>query len=205
MASSRAAGNTSLTSEPSVRFELTASPLPRARSNRWSYEGACWPTWIRTRAPASKVRWAAPTPAAIESPSPGSNWASGPYKELLDAGPKGNACARRDSNPQHPASRADLSARLEYEHMEPPPGVEPGHPRYEGGAAAVRGGVAAGQGLETSIGGFRIRCPAIGRSGIGTGAGIRIRSRALPGTRTQMFPGLRVRCIAIHARSAQSG
>jgi hypothetical protein len=76
------------------------------------------------------------------SPSPGSNWAGGPYKELLDAGPKGNGCARRDSNPQHPASRAGLSTRLEYEHTEPPPGVEPGHPRYEGGAAAVRGGEA---------------------------------------------------------------
>jgi hypothetical protein len=122
MARSGAAGNTSLTCAPSVRFELTASPLPRARSIRWSYEG--------------------------ESPSPGSNWASGPYKELLGAGPKGNACARRDSNPQHPASRADLSTRLEYEHMEPPPGVEPGHPRYEGGAAAVRGGEADHPGLE---------------------------------------------------------
>jgi hypothetical protein len=59
MASSRAADNTSLTCEPSVRFELTASPVPRARSIRWSYEGVCWPTWARTRVPASKVRWAA--------------------------------------------------------------------------------------------------------------------------------------------------
>ena len=25
--------------------------------------------------------------------------------------------------------------------MEPPPGADPGHPPYEGGAAAVRGGV----------------------------------------------------------------
>jgi hypothetical protein len=32
--------------------------------------------------------------------------------------------------------------------MEPPPGVEPGHPRYEGGAAAVRGGEADHPGLE---------------------------------------------------------
>jgi hypothetical protein len=37
---------------------------------------------------------------------------------------------------------------LGYEDLEPPPGADPGHPRYEGGAAAVRGGRAAGQGLE---------------------------------------------------------
>jgi len=29
---------------------------------------------------------------------------------------------------------------LGYKHMEPPPGADPGHPPYEGGAAAVRGG-----------------------------------------------------------------
>ena len=34
------------------------------------------------------------------------------------------------------------------EDVEPPPGADPGHPPYEGGAAAVRGGIAAGQGLE---------------------------------------------------------
>lgn len=31
---------------------------------------------------------------------------------------------------------------------EPPPGADPGHPPYEGGAATVRGGKAAGQGFE---------------------------------------------------------
>jgi hypothetical protein len=43
-------------------------------------------------------------------------------------------CARRDSNPQHLASRASLSAMLEYEQTEPPPGADPGRPPYEGGA-----------------------------------------------------------------------
>lgn len=34
-------------------------------------------------------------------------------------------CARRDSNPQRPASRAGPSAMLGYEHMEPLDGLEP--------------------------------------------------------------------------------
>lgn len=40
--------------------------------------------------------------------------------------------------------------RLPFRHkrVEPPPGVEPGHPPYEGGAAAVRGGIAPRQGFE---------------------------------------------------------
>ena len=38
--------------------------------------------------------------------------------------------------------------RLEYEHGEPPPGADPGRPLYESGAAAVRGGMASGAGLE---------------------------------------------------------
>jgi len=29
---------------------------------------------------------------------------------------------------------------LGYKHIEPPPGADPGHPPYDGGAAAVRGG-----------------------------------------------------------------
>jgi len=35
---------------------------------------------------------------------------------------------------------------LGYKHMEPPPGADPGHPPYEDGAAAVRGGKATGAG-----------------------------------------------------------
>ena len=56
-------------------------------------------------------------------------------------------CPRQDLNlrctvPQTVASAAGLRG------LEPPPGADPGHPPYEGGAAAVRGGEAAGQGLE---------------------------------------------------------
>jgi hypothetical protein len=34
---------------------------------------------------------------------------------------------------------------------EPPPGADPGHPLYESGAAAVRGGVAAHRGFEPQL------------------------------------------------------
>jgi hypothetical protein len=45
--------------------------------------------------------------------------------------------------------------RLEYEHREPPPGADPGRPPYESGAAAVRGGMASGAGLEPAEAGSR--------------------------------------------------
>jgi hypothetical protein len=38
---------------------------------------------------------------------------------------------------------------LGYEDMEPPPGADPGHPPYEGGAAAVRGGLSWGIKIRT--------------------------------------------------------
>jgi hypothetical protein len=37
---------------------------------------------------------------------------------------------------------------LRHERMEPPPGADPGHPLYESGAAAVRGGEAEEPGFE---------------------------------------------------------
>src|SRR5882672_6410105 len=40
---------------------------------------------------------------------------------------------------------------LEYEHVEPPPGADPGRPLYESGAAAVRGGEAGEPGLEPGL------------------------------------------------------
>jgi hypothetical protein len=46
---------------------------------------------------------------------------------------------------------------LGYEDVEPPPGVDPGHPPYEGGAAAVRGGKAGHPGFEPGNSGFRAR------------------------------------------------
>ena len=48
---------------------------------------------------------------------------------------------------------SDLDAapptNLGYEDVEPPPGADPGHPPYEGGAAAVRGGVSWGIKIRT--------------------------------------------------------
>ena len=48
---------------------------------------------------------------------------------------------------------SDLGAvpptELGYEDVEPPPGADPGHPPYEGGAAAVRGGVGWGIRIRT--------------------------------------------------------
>jgi hypothetical protein len=46
------------------------------------------------------------------------------------------------------SSRWCLLLPLGYEDMEPPPGADPGHPPYEGGAAAVRGGKAGHPGFE---------------------------------------------------------
>lgn len=40
---------------------------------------------------------------------------------------------------------------LSYEDVEPPPGADPGHPPYEGEAAAVRGGVSCPARIRTSI------------------------------------------------------
>jgi hypothetical protein len=42
-----------------------------------------------------------------------------------------------------------LLPKLGYEDVEPPPGADPGHPPYEGGAAAVRGGVSWGIKIRT--------------------------------------------------------
>jgi hypothetical protein len=56
---------------------------------------------------------------------------------------------------------------LGYEDMEPPPGADPGRPPYEGGAAAVRGGVATLPGFEPGT--FRTRtgrCCRVGLEGI---------------------------------------
>ena len=55
---------------------------------------------------------------------------------------------------------------LEYEHVEPPPGADPGHPLYESGAAAVRGGVAAHRGFEPRSAQSDCAVLPVGRMGI---------------------------------------
>ena len=57
------------------------------------------------------------------------------------------SCPRRDLNAHYQPPR-DCASAIGLRGLEPPPGADPGHPPYEGGAAAVRGGEAAGQGLE---------------------------------------------------------
>jgi hypothetical protein len=47
--------------------------------------------------------------------------------------------------------------QLEYEHVKPLPGADPGHPRYEGGVATVRSGLAGIPGFEPGCSGIRAR------------------------------------------------
>lgn len=59
--------------------------------------------------------------------------------------------------------------RLEYEHVEPPPGADPGRPPYESGTAAVRGGVAASRGFEPRFPEPESGVLPVGRKGIECG------------------------------------
>jgi hypothetical protein len=110
--------------------------------------------------------------------------------------------------------------RLEYEHVEPLPGADPGHPRYEGGAATVRSGLAGIPGFEPGCSGFRARrvcqfphIPSVRAAGVEPARAqahqvlslarlpITPRPRAPPGNRTP-FPRLRVGCFTAIARGA---
>ena len=61
--------------------------------------------------------------------------------------------------------------------LEPPPGADPGHPPYEGGAAAVRGGVATGAGIEPACSRFRALAGCQQPTRYRTGGGSRTRNR----------------------------
>lgn len=63
--------------------------------------------------------------------------------------------ARRDSNPQIHAPQACPSASCGTSVREPPSGADPDVPPYEDGAAAVRGGMASGGGVEPPGAWFR--------------------------------------------------
>src|SRR5262249_50304599 len=78
------------------------------------------------------------------------------YKERPVVGPRGSVSPARFERALATSSRWCLLP-LGYEDMEPPPGADPGHPPYEGGAAAVRGGKAGHPGLEPGNSGFRAR------------------------------------------------
>jgi hypothetical protein len=68
--------------------------------------------------------------------------------------------------------------QLRHEHSEPPPGVEPGHPPYEGGAASRARRRSCPPWIRTTTAGFRVRRPTV------RPMGIEVWSGAPPGTRT---------------------
>lgn len=110
---------------------------------------------------------------------------------------------------------------VSYERTEPPSGADPDRPPYEGGAAAVRGGLASGAGLEPAMAGVRALqgTPTPTRNWYGRrdsnshAAGSEparyASSRHARGVRRQglepRFPGLRVQCCTRIARGARSG
>ena len=61
----------------------------------------------------------------------------------------GAGCPRRESDPHCAISTLRLLPNLGYEDVKPLPGADPGHPPYQGGAAAVRGGVSWGIKIRT--------------------------------------------------------
>ena len=109
------------------------------------------------RAPASRTGWDAVN-------RPGTNWsprqvpplASRPYKGRPLAGAGASTLGGTRTRNHMALDHARLpvcgtSAR------EPPPGADPGHPPYEGGAAAVRGGKATLPGFEPGTSWFRAK------------------------------------------------
>ena len=80
--------------------------------------------------------------------------ASRSYKDRPVVGPRGEVSSARLERAL-PATSTPCLLRLGYEDMEPIPGADPGHPPYESGAAAVRGGEATGTGIEPVCPSFR--------------------------------------------------
>jgi hypothetical protein len=141
--------------EPSDGLEPSPSPLPRARST--------------ARATKARQTTGLEPPAGLE-PATCSVQASCDCPRCAKEAdnpatraciPSRAACARRDSNPQHPASRAGLSANWSTSTSEPPDGLEPPSSPYESDALPdelQRPGCRAE--TRTPILGFRGHCPA---------------------------------------------
>jgi hypothetical protein len=118
--------------------QIRTGGLPRTGGTlyRWSYEGAfvAGEPGFGPGLRGPKPRGLPITPFPIRAPGRnrtcGCRLTKAPLYRLSYRGAWW--CARRELNPQHPASRADLSASLEYEHMEPPPGADPGLLPYGG-------------------------------------------------------------------------
>ena len=117
-------------------------------------KGVSWGTWTRTTTAGVKAQPTAIFSNSHREPPPGADPGLAPYRGRSQ--PCAAAlCAREDLNlhsprgpqrPQHCASTCSATGTLE-----PPPGADPGHPPYEGGAAAVRGGASCPARTRTSI------------------------------------------------------
>ena len=158
-----------------MRFELTTSALPRRRSVRWSYRGDVLGAGLQAAGTDFKDRPGMPATHPGMEPSPGADPGLLPYRGRVTAVCDGGAPAQAmavasasRTNRRSPCLRRCWvsSVRFErtlpsascwcllplgYEDVEPPPGADPGHPPYEGGAAAVRGGVSCPARTRTSI------------------------------------------------------
>jgi hypothetical protein len=123
-------------------------------------KGESWGTWIRTTTAGVKAQPTAIFLIPIESrppvpirASPLTGGRSQPCAAALYA--REELCAREDLNlhsPRGPTATSTLRVYL-FRHGHPgaAPGADPGHPPYEGGAAAVRGGVSCPARTRTSI------------------------------------------------------
>jgi hypothetical protein len=101
--------------------------------------GCCQPTPERTGAPARCHPWLAGLTKAARSLEPGASTLGG----------------TRTRN--HMALNHARLPVCGTSACEPPPGADPGHPPYEGGAAAVRGGKATLPGFEPGTSWFRAK------------------------------------------------
>ena len=144
--------------EPSPGADPAASPYHGLVDA--DLKGVSWGTWTRTTTAGVKAQPTAIFLIPIESrppvpirASPLTGGRSQPCAAALCT--REELCAREDLNlhsprgpqrPQHCASTCSAAGTLE-----PLPGADPGHPPYEGGAAAVRGGVSCPARTRTSI------------------------------------------------------
>ena len=115
-----------------------------------------WPGWNRT---SVVLRFKAAAPLPTEQPATGPRSVSNrcltlTRRPLCLLSYRGEVSSARFQRALPTSSRWCLLP-LGYEDMEPPPGADPGHPPYEGGAAAVRGGKATGAGIEPAWPRFR--------------------------------------------------
>jgi hypothetical protein len=154
--------------EPAPRIELGPPPyhggvLPLSPSRHG------WPGWNRTSVPMIQSHGAHASRApAIGSPSPESDGAGSRYKGPLRPARRAR-CARRESNPHHPASHAGLSASWSTStwsrHRVPTPAAC----LTGAGSQAVCDGVAARQGFEPQFTAPEAAVLPVRRSGIGCG------------------------------------